>query len=120
MSMLISAPSVICIRCSYNRNHLKEEEHPVRKVYEEIDRMSDKIKTIMQDVVKNIGIPAQNIVSGAGHDAMVMHRVSEHVAMIFVRSKGGHSHRPYEWTSYEDLQAGSEVILETITRLAEE
>jgi acetylornithine deacetylase/succinyl-diaminopimelate desuccinylase-like protein len=45
---------------------------------------------------------------------MVMTEVSEHVGMIFVRSKGGHSHRPDEWTAYEDLQAGSELMLETI------
>jgi len=83
-------------------------------------RLNERVIAIMEDIAKEKGLSAQSIVSGAGHDAMVMPAISEHVNMIFARSKGGHSHRPDERTEFEDLQAGSELLLETITRLANE
>jgi len=81
-------------------------------------RLSEEVIGLIQDAARDLGIPTQTIVSGAGHDAMVMHRISQHVGMIFVCSKGGHSHRPDEWTEFSDLVAGCELLLETIIRLA--
>jgi len=40
------------------------------------------------------------------------------VAMVFVPSKDGRSHVPEEWTDYEDLQNGVEIVCRTIKELA--
>ena len=39
------------------------------------------------------------------------------VAMIFVRSQGGISHSPDEYTAPEDAAAGTEVLARTLYRL---
>jgi acetylornithine deacetylase/succinyl-diaminopimelate desuccinylase-like protein len=40
-------------------------------------------------------------------------------AMIFTQSKDGLSHNPAEYTSPEDLEAGSNILLQTMLTLAE-
>jgi allantoate deiminase len=47
--------------------------------------------------------------SGAGHDAMLLGR---HVpaAMLFVRSRGGISHSPQEFSSSADVELGMRVL----------
>ena len=63
------------------------------------------------------GVPAQRMTSGAVHDAMQLAEIAR-VAMIFVRSQGGISHSPEEYTSPEDAAAGTEVLARTLHRLA--
>ncbi|WZL72937.1 Zn-dependent hydrolase [Clostridiaceae bacterium 35-E11] len=58
------------------------------------------------------------MLSGAGHDAMVMASIAD-VGLIFVPSKDGRSHCPEEWTDYEDLQKGIELVYKTILDIAE-
>lgn len=62
------------------------------------------------------GIPAQRMASGAVHDAMQLGEIAR-IAMIFVRSRGGISHSPEEFTSPEDAAAGTEVLTRTLHRL---
>ncbi len=52
--------------------------------------------------------------SGAGHDGMAMIDLAD-MAMIFVRCRGGVSHHPAEHVTIEDVAAGAEVLLGTIT-----
>jgi allantoate deiminase len=112
-------------------NHIKERIGQIAKseglkdditvnLYSPAVTLSERITRLMQDIASEKGIGAQLIVSGAGHDAMVMPKVSKHVNMIFVRSKGGHSHRPDEWTDFEDLKAGADLMLEALVRLGSE
>ena len=56
------------------------------------------------------GLTVHRMVSGAGHDAMVMARAMP-AAMLFVRSPGGVSHHPEEAVLVEDVQAAIEVCL---------
>jgi N-carbamoyl-L-amino-acid hydrolase len=51
--------------------------------------------------------------SGAGHDANQLARIAP-IGMIFVPSKGGRSHCPEEWTSYEDVTLGVEALTRAI------
>ena len=55
--------------------------------------------------------------NGTGHDAMIM---SEYIPtnMILVPSKGGISHHPDEWTDYEDLKKGIDVMLRLVRELS--
>lgn len=55
--------------------------------------------------------------SGAVHDAMQFAAICP-VAMVFVRSRGGISHSPDEFTSSDDAAAGTEVLARALARLA--
>jgi N-carbamoyl-L-amino-acid hydrolase len=55
--------------------------------------------------------------SGAGHDAQ-MFAPNCPTAMIFVPSKDGISHNIREHTDAADIQAGANVLLQTILHLA--
>jgi N-carbamoyl-L-amino-acid hydrolase len=55
--------------------------------------------------------------SGAGHDAQMMARICP-AGMIFVPSVGGLSHNIREDTRPEHLQAGADVLLHSVLRLA--
>lgn len=66
---------------------------------------------------QNIGLSHRRMTSGAGHDAQMLARICP-TAMIFVPSVGGISHNPAEHTEPEDLIAGANVLLATLTELA--
>jgi allantoate deiminase len=55
--------------------------------------------------------------SGAGHDSQQMAKIAK-IAMIFVRSKGGRSHTPEEFSSIPDIVAGISVLAQTLHALA--
>jgi allantoate deiminase len=55
------------------------------------------------------GAPPPRLVSGAGHDAMVLARVAP-AAMLFVRSPGGVSHHPDEAVEEADVAVALDVL----------
>jgi acetylornithine deacetylase/succinyl-diaminopimelate desuccinylase-like protein len=62
---------------------------------------------------------APRLVSGAGHDAMVLAAAGVPTALLFVRSlNGGASHSPEELTSEEDVGRGIAVLADALARLA--
>src|SRR5437016_246588 len=65
------------------------------------------------------GCPHQDIISGAGHDAVYMARVAP-TAMIFVPCVGGISHNEIEGAKPEDLTAGCNVLLNAVLETADE
>ena len=62
-------------------------------------------------------VPYQRMISGAVHDSMQLAEISP-VAMVFVRSQGGISHSPEEYTSLDDAVAGTEVLARALHHLA--
>jgi len=64
------------------------------------------------------GYPHQDIISGAGHDAVYMARVAP-AAMIFVPCVGGISHNEIEDAKPEDLTAGCAVLLNAVLESAD-
>jgi allantoate deiminase len=64
-----------------------------------------------------IGEPAPELVSGAGHDAGVMAAVAP-AAMLFVRCRGGVSHDPAEYASREDVTTALGVMVGFLEQLA--
>ncbi|MDG1116379.1 MAG: Zn-dependent hydrolase [Flavimaricola sp.] len=66
---------------------------------------------------KRQGIPALHMASGAGHDAQQIARICP-VAMVFVRSEGGRSHTPEEFSTIEDIVAGIQVLAGALYELA--
>jgi N-carbamoyl-L-amino-acid hydrolase len=59
------------------------------------------------------GFPHQDIISGAGHDAVYLARVAP-TAMIFVPCVGGISHNEIEDAKPDDLTAGCAVLLNAL------
>jgi N-carbamoyl-L-amino-acid hydrolase len=64
------------------------------------------------------GYPHQDIISGAGHDAVYMARVAPS-AMIFVPCVGGISHNEIEDAKPDDLTAGCAVLLNAVLETAD-
>jgi N-carbamoyl-L-amino-acid hydrolase len=66
-----------------------------------------------------LGYSSMRMVSGAGHDASYMNQCTS-TAMIFVPSIGGRSHVECENTTWEDCEAGANVLLHCILKSANE
>ena len=77
---------------------------------------------LVQRVLKtadDLGYSSLHMVSGAGHDASYMNQIAP-TAMIFVPSIGGRSHVEVEATTWEDCEAGGNVLLHCLIRSANE
>lgn len=85
------------------------EEYPVK--------MDNHIYSIIKSSCNDLGIDSQNIISGAGHDAMNMANITPS-GMIFVRGSEGGSHRIDEYASLDDINLGLSVLKDTLCRLA--
>lgn len=69
--------------------------------------------------VKAVQGKSLSLVSGAGHDAVVMSALVP-VAMLFVRCRAGLSHHPDEYASPADLEVALRVMIDFLARLAHE
>lgn len=69
------------------------------------------IKT-MEKTSQELGLTPPKMISGAGHDAMLLAGITD-MGMIFVRCRDGISHNPKEWASNEDIVIGTELLLQT-------
>ena len=72
---------------------------------------------LVDDVATLHGHSVMRLPSGAGHDAQMLARVCPS-AMVFVPSVGGVSHNPAEYTTPEHVEAGANVLLDLLVRLA--
>lgn len=58
------------------------------------------------------GVPAFELLSGAGHDAMAMARITD-VAMLFTRcGNGGISHNPLETMTADDAEVSAQIFMD--------
>src|SRR5277367_1840091 len=73
----------------------------------------------VRDAAAALGQPHQDIISGAGHDAVYLARVAP-TAMVFVPCVGGISHNEIEDAKPEDLTAGCNVLLNALLEQADE
>ncbi len=71
------------------------------------------LKDIIRQQTISLGLDAPELMSGPFHDSLALSYVSDY-AMIFVRCKDGISHNPLEFSSYEDLALGAEVLFSTM------
>ena len=81
--------------------------------------MDARLRRTIRQAAKKLCLPALDLSSWAGHDAAVLAPFVP-TAMIFVPSEGGHSHSPLERTNVIDIQAGLEVLFETLRMVDEE
>lgn len=72
---------------------------------------------IIEESCKVQNIAYDMVISGAYHDSMFVGEFAP-MAMIFVPSQKGISHSPEEWTDYEDIAKGVDVLADTLLKLA--
>ena len=72
----------------------------------------------IRDAAAALNLPAREIVSGAGHDAMYLSTVAP-ASMIFVPCENGLSHNEDEAAKASDLAAGCNVLLHAMLSSAE-
>jgi acetylornithine deacetylase/succinyl-diaminopimelate desuccinylase-like protein len=80
--------------------------------------MDEGLRQIIAQVCEERSCSYTNLLGYAGHDAQILSRITPS-AMIFLPSQNGVSHNPKEFTSWDDILIGSNVLLHTVLRLAE-
>jgi N-carbamoyl-L-amino-acid hydrolase len=76
----------------------------------------DRIRQLIGDSAKELGLTTKLMPSGATQDAQNMARLGP-MGMIFVPSIGGISHSPREYSRPEDITNGANVLLLTLLKL---
>jgi allantoate deiminase len=79
---------------------------------------SKEIMSIMKSESEKIGLDTMELMSGPFHDSLALSYVCDY-GMIFVRCKDGISHNPKEFSTFEDISLGTELLYRTTVRMAE-
>ena len=74
---------------------------------------------LLKQCCESRGIDYEVMPSGAGHDAMQMAKITPS-AMLFIPSRRGISHSPLEWSDPEDICLGTQLLLDSMIRIANE
>ncbi|WP_140181349.1 allantoate amidohydrolase [Providencia stuartii] len=80
--------------------------------------LNENIHQLMVQNAAQQGLQYRTMVSGAGHDTMIFAGITQ-TGLIFVPSRNGLSHHPDEWTDYEQIVRGVDVMFATARSLAE-
>lgn len=89
------------------------------KMEEQATPMSESFKALLHRAATHEGLPHPELVSGAGHDAMIMaSRMPS--AMLFVRSPNALSHHPDELVLVEDVADALRLSVRFLHLLADE
>lgn len=75
------------------------------------------INQVVESICLNKNIPFHKMVSGAYHDSIFVAEFAP-TTMIFVPSKGGVSHHHSEWTDFDDIKKGADVLLNSLFVIA--
>ncbi|MFC0687335.1 allantoate amidohydrolase [Novosphingobium clariflavum] len=78
----------------------------------------EALMDLMDAAMAGAGQPPRRLVSGAGHDAMVMAALCP-TAMLFIRCRDGISHNPAEHVEPADAEAALRVMLGFIDKLGQ-
>ncbi len=71
------------------------------------------MQAAIREAAKSLGLATMDLPSGAGHDAQEMAKLAP-FGMIFVPSRDGISHSPKEFTSWQDVANGAEVLYRSV------
>jgi acetylornithine deacetylase/succinyl-diaminopimelate desuccinylase-like protein len=82
-------------------------------------RMDEWVRAVLREELERRGLPAPELVSGAGHDAGMLAAAGVRCARRASRSGAdGVSHSPEEWSDPEDVALCVDVLAATLERLA--
>ena len=76
------------------------------------------IQDAIEQLCQRQGYSSKRMPSGAGHDAQEMALLAP-TGMIFIPSRGGISHSPEEFSTFDEIMKGTEVLLNTILMIDE-
>lgn len=77
----------------------------------------EQVIDAVETAAERHGHRVRRMPSGAGHDAQMLARVCP-TGMVFVPSRDGISHNPAEYTAPDELEAGTNVLLDVMLELA--
>ena len=77
----------------------------------------EAIQDLIEQAAAALGLPGKRMLSAAGHDACLMHRICP-TGMIFIPSVGGVTHNEAEFSRPDDLTAGARVLANVLARLS--
>jgi hydantoinase/carbamoylase family amidase len=95
----------------------KVEVHIDALMEDESQSLSPRVIQVLEQSAAELGYPFMKMPSRTGHDAMHMTRLAD-VGMIFLPSREGIGHHPSEWTSWEDIEKGLQLLATALVRLA--
>lgn len=78
--------------------------------------LNEGIQNLIEESCKELNHSYKYMVSGAGHDANPLSKITPS-GMIFIPSKDGISHSPLEWSDWDDVEKGANVLLNTVLRI---
>jgi len=73
---------------------------------------------LLQEACQACGTPYHLMASGAGHDASHISGIAR-AGIVFVPSRMGRSHCPEEWTDFEHIALGAQILEATILKIDE-
>ncbi|SMO74806.1 Zn-dependent hydrolase [Halorubrum cibi] len=99
------------------REGIEAEHEVIMRI--ESQSFDDDVIEAVADAAAALDADATRLVSGAGHDASYLNRVCP-TGMVFVPSVGGVSHTEDEFTEWEDVVTGVNVLLNAAVEKANE
>jgi N-carbamoyl-L-amino-acid hydrolase len=111
----------LCIACRKALSAIARR-HNLMFEYEQISWLEpvachDDIVALFEEEASRAGLRYHRMPSGAGHDTQFMAKIAP-AGMIFVPSVAGVSHAPDEWTHWQDVEQGANLLLNSALRLA--
>ncbi len=70
----------------------------------------------LEEACDGAGEPAERMFSGAGHDGLAMHDLTD-IGMLFVRCRDGLSHHPDESITAEDAERATRVMMQFLSAM---
>jgi allantoate deiminase len=80
--------------------------------------MDSQLTEHLLESIENSGLAKKTMVSGAGHDAMIMAKIAPS-CMLFVRCKDGISHNSDEYVSPQDIEAATRLMVAALLRISD-
>lgn len=77
------------------------------------------IVELLEAQAEKLGCSYERMPSGAGHDTQFLTEITR-AGLLFVPSAGGVSHSPDEWTHWDDVETGANLLLNAALELARE
>lgn len=115
LSMLEADLMELARECARENNLAIKAE---RRTHMPAANMSEKVTGAIKTALKRLNITSTtDLISYAGHDAQIMSTFTPS-GMIFIPSVNGISHNPKEYTHWDDIVAGANVLLQTVLTMA--
>lgn len=88
-----------------------------RSIHRPVALMGDGVQETVRQVCREEDISYLDMYSYAGHDAQILSHFTPS-GMIFIPSINGISHNPKEYTPWDKVETGANVLLSTLLKLA--